>query len=430
VVFRNASVPSMPLSWVETPSAHDLWLGLQRDCLEAGNGCDVLTIPHNSNISGDGLMFVSGKLEGVDDAELPIDAEDARLRQRFEPLVEIMQHKGDSECLLGGDTVDEACAFEKLDYDSFAGVRRIGGLVPGNVNPPKRSAMVREALKKGLREEEKLGVNPFKYGIIASTDTHLGTPGLAMEYASKGHGGAGMNASTALPIGLPDNIEFNPGGLAVVWAEENTRDAIFDGMLRRETYGTSGTRPTLRFFGGWAYPESLCDASDLAAQGYAGGVPMGGDLPARSAEAPVFVVSALRDVGAPGHPGTPLDRVQIVKGWIEDGEAREKVVDVAGGKGDGRVDTNTCETSGSGAQRLCTVWQDEDFDADQSAFYYARVLENPTCRWSQQLCVDAGVKCGDPETVAPGYGPCCEEGHRPVVQERAWSSPIWYRPSS
>ena len=430
VLFRNAQVPSMPLSWVETPSAHDLWLGLQRDCVEAGTGCDVLSIPHNSNISGDGLMFVSGKLEDMSGADIPIDVEDARLRQRFEPLAEIMQHKGDSECLLGGDTVDEACAFEKLDYDSFAGVRRIGGPAPVNVNPPKRSAMVREALKKGLSEEEKLGVNPFKYGIIASTDTHLGTPGLAMEYASKGHGGAGMNSSTALPIGLPDNIEFNPGGLAVVWAEENSRNAIFDAMMRRETYGTSGTRPTLRFFGGWDYPETLCDADDLAAQGYAGGVPMGGDLSAPAGDAPVFVVSAMRDAGTAKRPGMPLDRIQIVKGWIEDGETHEKVIDVSGGKGSGRVDTATCETSGRGADQLCAVWQDEDFDASQRAFYYARVLENPSCRWSQHLCVQAGVRCGDPETVGPGYGPCCEESHRPVVQERAWSSPIWFRPDA
>ena len=157
---------------------------------------------------------------------------------------------------------------------------------------------------------------------------------------------------------------------------------------------------------------------------------MGGDLSAPAGDTPVFVVSAMRDPGSAKRPGMPLDRVQIVKGWIEDGKTHEKVVDVAGGKGSGRVDTSTCETSGRGADQLCAVWRDENFDASQRAFYYARVLENPSCRWSQHLCVEAGVQCGDPETVGPGYGPCCEEGHRPVVQERAWSSPIWYRPDA
>jgi len=436
VIFRNEKVPAYPTSWVETPSAHDFWLTLERDCREGLEGCEVLTIPHNSNISGDGLMFASGRLTGLQDAGLPPDAADAKLRARYEPLIEIMQHKGDSECLLGGDTVDEACGFEKVPYDSFAGVRRIASL--GTIGSgegaqqPKRSAMVREALKKGLAQEQELGVNPFKYGILASTDTHLGTPGLTTERRSLGHGGAGQNAANALPTGLPDNLEFNPGGLAVVWAEENSRDAIFAALQRKETYGTSGTRPVVRFFGGWGYDAGLCGGDEFASQGYAGGVPMGGDLsqPPQGSRAPRFAVSALRDPGTSEAPGTPLQRVQVVKGWRDsDGATHERVFDVAGGDNDATVDVDTCEARGSGANALCEVWEDPDFDADQHAFYYARVLENPTCRWSQRLCVEAGVDCSNPDKVPAGFEPCCSPDHRKVIQERAWTSPIWYSPS-
>ena len=427
VVFRNERVPSRPASWVETPSAFDLWQHLQRDCIDGTPGCDALTIPHNSNLSGPGLMFESARLGKPEDASLPVTAEEAKLRQRWEPLVEIMQHKGDSECLLGMDTTDEACGFEKLPYDTFAGVGRVAaGDVVGESATADRRGMVREALKKGLSLEAQLGENPLKYGIVASTDTHLGTPGLVVENEAKGHGGAG----TRKTMGLPDDLEFNPGGLAVVWAEENSRDALFAGMQRREAYGTSGTRPVVRFFGGWDYPKDLCEKSDFAAQGYSGGAPMGSDLPERKGEdaSPRFAVWALQDPGAPGATGTPLQRVQIVKGWLEKGGARERVYDVAGGPNDASVDLATCEQRGAGARQLCSVWEDPDFDADEHAFYYARVLENPTCRWSQKLCVDAGVRCEDPSTVGPGYEGCCSEQHVPVVQERAWTSPIWYSP--
>jgi hypothetical protein len=290
--------------------------------------------------------------------------------------------------------------------------------------------MVREALKKGLLQDENGVGNSLKYGIIASTDTHLGTPGLTAEDESKGHGGAGNSASTGVPIGLPDNFEFNPGGLAVVWAEENARDSLYAAMTRRETYGTSGTRPVLRFFGGWSYGEQMCDDDGFASAGYEGGVPMGSDLAARpdSAGSPLFAVQAMQDPGTSEHPGTALDRVQIVKGWIEDGSTREKVYDVAGGNLRASVNPRTCRTNGSGHSSLCTVWSDPDFDAEQRAFYYARVLENPVCRWSQKICVEAKVNCLWPNKVHPGFAACCSKAHRKVVQERAWSSPIWYTP--
>ena len=431
VIFRNARVPELPPSWVETPSAADLWDHLERDCLNGVEGCDVLTIPHNSNL-GSGLMFASAGARGLEDIDKPVTRREAQRRQRFEPVIEIMQHKGDSECLLGGDTTDEACGFEKLPYNSFAGVgdvRAAVSAISGGIDlTPHRREMVREALKRGLAQGARLGVNPLKYGIVASTDTHLATPGLVHEADHVGHGGAGMGAGMGLAAGLPDNPEFNPGGLAVAWAEENTRDSIFAALLRREVYGTSGPRPVVRFFGGWGYPEDLCGQGGFAEAGYAGGVPMGGDLPPapEGAGAPRFAVWAQKDAGTPDSPGTPLQRVQIVKGWLQDGELREKVYDVAGGDNDASVDPATCRASGAGHEELCSVWSDPDFDENDRAFYYARVLENPTCRWSQRMCAAAGVDCGRPETVAPGFAPCCAADHRPVVRERAWTSPIWY----
>ncbi len=432
VVFRNEKVPGLPPSWVDTPAATDLWAHLQRDCIDGVEGCDALTIPHNSNISGPGLMFASARLTGPQDIDVAVDRQEAELRQRWEPLVEIMQHKGDSECLPGRDTKDEACGFEKLPYNSFAGVGRVAasGLesrLPGapDLTPDPR-AFVREALKKGLVLEGELGVNPLKYGIIASTDTHLGTPGLVAEDDPKGHGGAGSRKT----VGLPDDLEFNPGGLAVLWAEENSRDSLFAAMQRREAYGTSGTRPIVRFFGGWDLEEDMCGRTDFAAEGYAKGVPMGADLPKREAGAggPSFAVWALQDPGTDGAPGSELQRIQIVKGWVENGERREKVLDVAGGENGASVDLATCEPKGAGASQLCSVWRDVDFESDQRAFYYARVLENPTCRWSQHLCAEAAVDCQDPSTITAGFEGCCSPRHQPVIQERAWTSPIWYTP--
>jgi len=425
ILFRNEVVPDYALSSIEAVSAFELFEGLEAGCLEGLAGCDAIVIPHNSNISMDGFMFRSTRLKSVTEEDIAVDEDEARLRNRFERVVEIMQHKGDSECLLGGDTTDEACGFEKLPYDAMSGA------IGAARTPPKRSAMVREALKKGLLLDAELGVNPLQYGIIASTDTHLGTPGLVAESGHVGHGGASRVMSASVPAGLPDAIEFNPGGLAVVWAEENTRDAIFSALSRREVYGTSGTRPEVRFFGGWDYPADLCDQPDLVAAGYGGGVPMGGGLPSRPEPgvAPVFVVSALQDPGSSARPGTPLQRVQIIKGWTEGGVAREAVFDVAGAEADGEVDVATCAGTPAGARSLCRVWRDPDFDAKNAAFYYVRVLESPVCRWQQALCVSAGVDCSVPASFEGGYAACCDEAVPKTIQERAWTSPIWYRPT-
>jgi hypothetical protein len=420
VIFRNARVPKLPLSTMETgPNAARLWEGLERDCTRDTPGCEVLTIPHNSNLDG-GLMFQSAREIGA-----PIGSEEAHVRARWEPLVEVYQHKGDSECLLGGDTTDEACGFEKLPYDNFGGRFALLG-----ADPPQRIQYVREALKRGLALEQKLGANPFRYGLIASTDTHLGTPGFTSERSFVGHGGAGATSASELPPGLPDALEFGPGGLAVLWAEENTRDALFAAMQRREAYGTSGTRPVVRFFGGFELPEDLCSDPQLVAKGYGLGVPMGGELRAlEKSGSPRFAVLATKDPGSREEPGADLERVQIVKGWLDaKGATHERVLDVAGGGTDVRVDPRTCEVRGRGHPRLCTVWRDPAFDASERAFYYARVLETPTCRWSQRVCVARHVDCAKPETIGEGLEGCCAPSHQPVIQERAWTSPIWVGP--
>ena len=414
VVFRNGDVPTLPVSYIDAPGAALLWDALSDQCLTPAGSCDVLVIPHNSNLSA-GYMF-SGGLDGGG----VITPEYAATRARFEPLAEIMQHKGASECYYGPGSSDELCAFEQQPLDNIAGF---------DSPPAPDTGFLRRALADGLRLRASVGINPYQLGFIASTDTHLGAPGAVEEDVFLGHGGAGVPARDEVPPGLPDKLEYNPGGLAVVWAEENRRDALFDAMRRRETYGTSGPRILSRFFAGWEYPENLCDSPERIAAAYAGGVPMGGVLSPGEGQ-PRFLLAASRDTGVPGSPGMPLQRIQVVKGWIDrEGVAREQVVDAAGQADSGAsVNLANCETRGRGFDQLCTVWTDTGFDPEVPAFYYTRVLENPSCRWSQRQCVAAGVDCDDPATIGKGYAGCCSTGHRPVVQERAWSSPIWYLP--
>ncbi len=418
VIFANDAVPELPTSAIDEPEPEGLWDALERDCTGADIDCDVIVIPHNSNLGG-GYMFAI-----EDDAGQPIDVDIASKRHRLERLVEIMQHKGDSECRTGVGTNDELCGFEKLDTTTM-GAR----FLPWQNGEHVPRMFVRHVLQEGLAQEQRLGVNPFEYGIIASTDTHLGTPGLVEQSASfPGHGGAGKPPDQTMDGGLPDAIDFGPGGLAVVWAEENSRSSIFAALKRRETYGTSGPRIEARLFGGYDLPEDLCDASDRVARAYAGGMPMGGKLESPpEATAPLrFLVSARADAGVPGAEGTDLQRIQIVKGWLDGDELRERVVDVAGGENGATVDTMTCEPEGRGARELCAVWTDDAFDPGEPAFYYARVIENPTCRWSQRVCREAGVVCdGAARSVPPGYEDCCAPEHAKTIQQRAWTSPIW-----
>jgi hypothetical protein len=422
VIFRNRVVQVLPTSYVDVQEPEGLWQRLRAECLDLDNGCDVLAIPHNSNISG-GWLF-----QTVTGSGSPITRDYAERRSALEPLLEVMQHKGDSECRVRGLSEDELCGFEKLPF-----ARMDQQPLPFRWSAPPPMVHAREVLAEGLVQEERLGANPFKLGLIASTDTHLGTPGLVQERGYPGHGAGGDTSRVQVPR-IPDALEFNPGGLAVLWAEENSRDALFEAMRRRESYGTSGPRMVVRFFGGWDLPSDLCEREDFAERGYRDGVPMGGDLwvpPAGTTRpAPRFGIWALADPGTPESSPALLQRVQIIKLWAEQGRARERVYEVSGDpRSSAGVDPDTCQREGEGFDSLCAVWSDPDFDPSRHALYYARVLENPSCRWSTYVCNAERVDCSKPATVPGELGACCDPSLPRTVQERAWTSPIWVRPA-
>ncbi len=424
VIFRNAAVPELPMSWIDTPTPPELWRKLEQSCLAAGTGCDVITIPHNPNLS-------NGRLLGLDYRDEPLEEQrrSAQRRAAMDRLVEMMQLKGESECMNGLWQVaggpDELCDFEKRRKlappnedcrdDTGTGGNGLRGCI-------SRLDFARYALIEGLRERERLGTNPLAFGMIGSTDNHDAAPGSVDEWASP--------AALGVPQLAPEERRsfdlalVNPGGLAGIYAEENARDSLFDAMRRRETFATSGPRIQPRLFAGWDLPLDLCGRRDLVARGYESGVPMGSDLPRRPAAsgAPVFAAAALRDPGTAAHPGGLLERVQIVKGWVgDDGLFHQAVVEVARADGGpAGVDPATCEPVGPGADSLCGSWRDPDFDPARPAVYYARVLENPSCRWSERLCRSL------PEGERPAA--CADPGLPRAVQERAWTSPIWYQP--
>jgi hypothetical protein len=408
VLFQGADVPSLPQSYVEVQDPFALWSALDTQCASVGGDCEAITIPHNSNLSA-GITFETTGPGGA-----PLDFSQALYRRANEPLVELTQHKGDSECRPGvGTATDPSCAYEKLATG------------PPALDPPR--IYVRNALLEGLAIGAEVGANPFAQGFIGSSDTHNGTPGATLEDDFPGH--TGKDDATPAQRLAPSRVGFNPGGLMVVYAEENERASLFAGIERRETYATTGTRPTLRFFGGFDLPSGLCAAPDLAGQGYATGVPMGGELAAAPSDpAPRFVVAAMQDPGSPGFPGTPLAQIEIVKGWVDAaGGAHETVVSVAGAPpGPDALDEATCTTDGSGTATLCGEWQDPDFDPDEHAFYYARLLESPTCRWSARECRAQGIDCAAPPPA--GFESCCNGAFSDAIQERATSSPIWVRP--
>ncbi len=413
VIFGSDRVPEAPITWDDEPEAVGLWEALDRQCVRGLPGCDVIAIPHNPNLSN-GRMFT---IEYPDGTGRPEQARLAGLRARMEPVVEMMQIKGESECRSGLWKVlgsDEECGFEKYrredegeDCEDGTGA---GALARRGCR--SRLDFARYALIEGLREADRIGVNPYAFGLIGSTDIHTGTPGAVAEWATESLGET------------PPAPGSNLGGLAAVWAEENSRAALFAALKRREVYATSGPRMTVRLFGGWRFPDDLCGSADLVRRGYAEGVPMGSDLPPREPAdaAPVFVVSAMRDPGTESHPGTLLQRIQIVKGWSEpDGTFQQRVVDVAGdADGGARVDPGSCRPEGPGEHQLCAVWRDPEFDPNRRAVYYARVLENPSCRYAAYACRERAdaprpAACSDPELPL-------------TIQERAWTSPIWYTP--
>ncbi len=431
VIFRNATVPTLPVSAREAQTPQALWQNLAQNCLDSGTDCDVLAIPHNSNWSA-GRMFFS-EYPGADGATA--QAKLAQLRQDLEPLVEIMQVKGDSECrnglfdVLGG--ADELCDFEKLrapsqpaaDCESGTGV---GGMQLSSCI--SRLSFARYGLIEGLKERQRIGVNPLKFGIIAASDNHNGTGGAVAEDGFEGANGMDATPQRRLQgevtiekVATSSPVRYNPGGIAGLWAEENSREALFKAMKRRETFGTSGPRIIPRFFGGWEFPADMCDRVDFAATGYKLGVSMGSDLPVSpvNSSAPVFALNAVRD---PTEEGAPLQRIQVIKGWVDDaGRMHQDIYDVAGNTDNGAsVDLNSCKRKGDGHNRLCAVWQDPDFDPKRDAVYYARVVENPSCRWSTYQCnqlppQDRPPSCSDPDIPK-------------TIQERAWTSPIWYTP--
>ncbi|MEZ5502439.1 MAG: DUF3604 domain-containing protein [Halioglobus sp.] len=425
VIFANGNVP-LPVSYIEEPTPQRLWAALRRNCIDAGIDCDVIAIPHNSNQSN-GHTFAVEYPGAVSPAD---EREQAQQRAAIEPLVEIYQHKGDSECANGLNdpfgAPDELCDFEKLRLPPFD----ICGDTPGsggvaNSGCVSRLDFVRGALLEGLRERDRIGANPYQLGIIGSTDTHNGTPGAVVEGDWLGHRGnvddevserLGSASFRAGPV-------FNPAGLAAVWAQENTRASLFAALKRREVYGTSGPRIVVRLFGGWEMPTDLCADANAVARADAAGVPMGARLPPppTAATAPVFFVMAAQDAGTAARPGTPLQRIQIIKGWTMDGAAHQRVFDVAGDVHNGAAVNADCSLSGEGFASLCAVWTDPEFSFDQQAFYYARVVENPSCRWTALQCNAAAgnadlASCHDPNLVR-------------VIQERAWTSPIWYETS-
>lgn len=477
VIFRNADVIERPITaidmarvhnlkpnedppqWLGAPDPEHLWDGLKKECLEADNKCDALTIPHNSNLGG-GVYSTSTK-DGETKTTMivpplffdPTSKEEAIKRQFWEPLVEIYQDKGSSECRwdprlqAGVDTTDEHCAFELLDSNSLLSASGVGTSTGAAAQPPPLSefpprSWVRNVLKDGLKfqQDEEIGVNPFKLGIVASSDSHDGTMGWHPEDESF-HGHLGIEDYD--PTHSSSTIQNSSGGHSVVWAEENSRDAIFNGLRNKETYGTSGTRPIVRFFGGWDFDKNLCD-DDFVSVGYSDGVPMGGDLPAITGDTPSFVVAAWMD----DYIGTPIHEVQIIKGWVDaKGDTHEKVHTVAYGDPNAGVDSS-CNPVGQGFNSVCRVWQDPEFEKNEAAFYYVRVLENPVCRYSTHICqkqfdinpldtdcanqllalrdkdsaaADKAAYCCSNETTVPIL--------QPTIQERAWTSPIWYTPS-
>ena len=432
VIFRNEHVLPQAMGYLETEAGglpQGLWTAVEDGCLNAGTGCDALIIPHNSNLSG-GEQWKD-----------PADATEALRRQTIEPLAEIHQIKANSECRFdrlanaGAGTNDELCTFEQ-DPEALQGP--LGGPIAIDKYPLRN--MIRNTLKDGLALEQTLGVNPFRLGFTGSTDNHNASPGYVDEAAWSG--GQGDNDSSPARL-IQGNIHTNPGGLTVAWAEENSRDAIFSALRRRETYATSGTRPVVRFFGG-DLSGVRCGDQGFVHDAYASGTAMGGELGAvRGARSPRFAVWAMKDPGSDTAAGTDLQRVQIVKGWVDaDGKTHEQVFDVAGDASAGAsVDPATCAPTGTGFAELCKVWEDPGFKRTQRAFYYARVVENPTCRWSTFVCRAAGVDplaadcAAQAAQAGPEFANCClgptnDASVDPLVQERAWTSPIWYRPEA
>ena len=420
VIFRDGPdrvKQVLPFSAFDSGDPEKLWEYMA--AYEKKTGGQILAIPHNGNISN-GQMYAE-VIKGKD-----MTKDYAERRARWEPLMEATQEKGDGEAHPMLSPEDEFADFEKWDFgDSF-----------GN---PKEDWMLqyeyaRSTLKNGIRLEAELGANPFKYGMIGSTDNHVSMTTTREEnYFGKlpsedpspdRYKGVFLKDSNTGEV-IVSNWQLGASGLVAVWARENTREAIFDAMARKEVYASTGTRMTVRIFGGWDFQPDEVKRPDFAAQGYARGVPMGGDLEnAPTGAAPTFMIRSLRDPD-----GANLDRAQIIKGWLDkDGNTHERIYDVAVSDGreigaDGRCKTpvgttvdvdDASYTNSIGEVMLMAHWRDPDFDPNQRAFYYVRVIEIPTPRWTAYDAKRFGITMPKEVTM--------------TVQDRAYTSPIWYTP--
>ena len=422
VIFRDNKPKAdqqLPITSYDTWDPEELW-GWMAD-YEQRTGGRIMAIPHNGNLSN-GLMFDSITLSGE-----ALDRDYAERRARWEPLYEATQIKGDGEAHPLLSPTDEFADFETWDKGSFGAQAKTADMLPREY--------ARAALKNGLAWQQKLGVNPFKFGMIGSTDSHtslatttednyFGKVSLMEPLVRAKRMQLAITGRTGEPGVQNLAWQTSASGLAAVWARENTREALWDAMARKEVYATTGTRIRLRLFAGWDFNASDLNRPAFAKYGYANGVPMGGDLNAGDGTAPGFLIQALRDPD-----GANLDRIQIIKGWLDsDGKTRERIYDVAVSDGrkidaNGRCSTpvgNSVDTAGPhysnsiGESQLEVFWKDPDFDRSQRAFYYVRVLEIPSPRWTLYDAIKLG-------TIIPAGAPA-------TIQERAYSSPVWYTP--
>ena len=450
VIFKDGASKAssvLPFSQYDSSDPEDLWKYL--DNYESQTKGEVLAIPHNGNLS-QGVMFA---LEGADGK--PLTAEYAKTRSRWEPLFEVTQIKGDSEAhpylsfedsFSDYETVpvdslhrDFSEEFKKqrvlTDYNSWIGKKIKSGDMSWNYT----YGYARPALKLGIQQQVKLGINPFKFGMIGSTDSHTSLSTADNNNFLGKSSRVEPNPTRVLgPWGGPEVVStsdgfyskawsMNASGYAAVWAHENTRESIFAAMKRKEVYASTGPRITVRFFGGWDYEPVDAFSSNLAKIGYDKGVPMGGDLAyAPQGQSPQFLIRAVKDP-----EGANLDRAQVIKGWLDkQGRLHEKVYNVI--LSDGRIENiegavrpvgNTVDiadasyTNSIGDPELAIVWEDPDFDKEQLAFYYVRVLEIPTPRWTAYDVKFFGLKNIPIEVPM-------------VTQERVYTSPIWYTPNS
>jgi len=425
VIFRDGGDKAgqvVPFSQYDSFDPEDLWKWMQ--AYEEKTGGRLLAIPHNGNLSN-GLMFDDVTYTGK-----PLTKDYALRRQKWEPVYEVTQMKGDGESHPSLSPNDEFADYEVWDKASFGPKPKTPDMLPREY--------AREAFKRGLAYEAKLGTNPFKFGVIGSTDSHTA---LSTAEEDNYFGKVTPLEPSADPIRFDEVIAGRPApkghqiyarqigsaGLAAVWARENTREALWDAMARKEVFATTGTRLRVRVFGGFDFKDQDLQRSDFARHGYDKGVPMGGDLKAAAeGKAPAFLIRALRDPD-----GANLDRVQMIKGWLDkDGNTHEKIYDIAvsGGRkigADGRcmekigntvnVEEATYNNS-IGEPFLQAFWSDPDFDPNDKAFYYVRVIEIPTPRWTT---IDAKV-----------FGVELPDDVPPSIQERAYTSPIWYTPKT